>query len=884
MGFFVQGANGDEMRVIMKTPNSMSNFKSVTSFSYVNSVIDVDVKNKFGNLVVVDVDNEKIREMEKRGYEFVGPDLEVRAFLQDSVDIINTTGVWSKKVSNENLNGSRVSVCVIDSGVDVNHLDIQGKVLAQKCFCSFSEGANSNCCYGNLGESNNASDNNGHGTHVAGIVAASGGINGVAKGANIVAVKVLNSSGSGSSLDIAKAISWCSNDTQINAYNISVISLSLGGGQYSSEASCYDPANIESSINIAVAKNISVVIATGNGDNPVAGIASPACLPNVTRVSAVDKLDAYVNWAYRSNGFPDILLAPGVNVNSTSPTYHVFLNDYGYSNYYMRLNGTSMATPMVAGAIAIINQMLKLTGQSKTPSQVRSILNDTGKQIYDSLSGNNFSRINVYDAVLSIDNIAPNIELVSPVNFSVDANVNWTFVCNATDWQLANLTLKIWNSSGLYYNATSNLSGVVGEVSFNITNMSEGLYFWNCLGVDALGNSGYAFENFSLTIGGLFTTLLLPEDGGYTNVNDTNFSCRVVSDGNYSLSNVTFYLWNSSGNLNYNLTKNISGFNNASVFNYSFVEDGNYSWNCLGVNNASNFSWGNLNYNIVFDTGVPVISSLSKSVSGSGATISWTTNELANSSISGDVSGSLSSYVTSHSIVISGLSPSTNYNYLVSSCDRAGNCANNSDSFTTNAVVRLSGSPGGGGGSSVNVLFLPKIYEVNTNEIGDGYTQKLKKNDKINFSIFDFEGGRHLLSINEVGNDYVELTIESEPINLKLGVGQSVKLNLTSVIYYDLFVKLDAIIGDEAELTIQLINESIELKVIGGNEKIIETKVEVVGNYLWVVLVLVVVLVGIVFVVIKLNKKKLKDLGYKKNKKKLKRLKYKKKNDKKIKT
>jgi hypothetical protein len=136
----------------------------------------------------------------------------------------------------------------------------------------------------------------------------------------------------------------------------------------------------------------------------------------------------------------------------------------------------------------------------------------------------------------------------------------------------------------------------------------------------------------------------------------------------------------------------------------------------------------------------------------------------------------------------------------------------------------------------------------------------LKKDEKVNFSIFDSDGARHLLTVNEIGVDYVNLTIESDPVNFKLGVGQSVKFNLTSADYYDLMVKLNSITNDSAELTIQLIDEPIEKvveKFLDG--EIVETVRVVIKDYFWVVIVLAVVLVAIVYVVIKNGKaKKLK--------------------------
>ena len=253
----------------------------------------------------------------------------------------------------------------------------------------------------------------------------------------------------------------------------------------------------------------------------------------------------------------------------------------------------------------------------------------------------------------------------------------------------------------------------------------------------------------------------------------------------------------------------------------------------MGVNNGSNSSWADNNFSITYDVTSPNISSLSESVSSSGATITWVTeNDSSNSSISGDVSGSSTDYVTSHSVSFSGLSASTTYSYVVTSCDRAGNCNNSSDSFTTSAAPP-SGGGSSGGSSFSSAVSVPKTYEVSMTEITEGYTQSLKKDEKVDFSIFDSEGGQHLLTINNVDTDFVELTIESDPINLKLGIGQSAKLNLTSDSYYDLFVKLNNITNGFAELTIQLINEPIEPKVVEIiQEETVETEVVTTEYYL----------------------------------------------------
>ncbi|MFH0711992.1 MAG: S8 family serine peptidase [archaeon] len=831
IGEFREGEKNVDVIVELKNDSlEIGAFQLDNCFDSLDDVIDEEkITYRFENSIAVEI-NERDLDVLSRSHnvESVVKMGKIYALLQDSVGIINVSSTWGLESSGVGLTGVGQSVCVIDSGINYSHPDLIGNYLGGYDF---------------VDDDDDPMDGFGHGTHVAGIVAASGGISGVVPGVGIVAVRVLDNSGGGNPGDLASAIDWCVDNAP--QFNISVISMSLGcnatADGYNSycdsvDDGCFNSA-IANSINVAVANNISVVAASGNFGS-VEKISSPACIQNVIAVSSIDKNGLISSFADRN--FLVNLLAPGRDINST-----YFLGGYAIAS------GTSMATPMVAGVIGLINQYLSLSGQSKTPTEIESILNNTGRRINDSGSGLSFSVVDVYAAILSLDVDAPEVALVSPVNYDVDMNANRTFVCNATDWQLASLSLNIWNSSGLYYNATGN------GTSFNVANMSEGNYFWNCLGVDVVGNSAYASANFSLTIGGISTMLLLPADNKYANVNDMNFSCRVVSEENYFVSNVTFYLWNSSGGLANSSVKNISGFDNASIFNYSFADEGNYLWNCLGVNNASNSSWGDFNYSFVFDVTAPVVSSLSESVGVSGATISWTTDESANFSVGGEISGSSSSYATNHSIVISGLSPSTTYNYVLVSCDGAGNCVNRSDSFVTGAVVNPV-SFSGGGGSSASVSFVPKIYEVGVDEIKFGYVQKLEKDDRVNFSIFDFEGGRHLLSIDEIEVDYVELTIESEPIKLKLGVGQSVKLNLTSVIYYDLFVRLNAIVGDAAELTIQLINEPIEIRTAKITGNVVENEDGDIENYSWAVAILVIVFVLIVLIFSVIKRKRLK--------------------------
>jgi len=723
----------------------------------------------------------------------------LKVFMQDSVGIVGVNNSWNLKIDGINLTGGSQSVCILDTGIDIDHPDFAGRILAQKCFCEYSDYGGGGCCPDTTTEDNNASDDDGHGTHVAGIVGANGGISGIATDVGLVVVKIMDNNGDGSSSDFEDGLQWCIDNAA--TYNISVITASLGAATKKTSSCDADVNATTSIINAAVAAGISVTVATGN-DGWDDGITWPSCISSATPVGAVSKSD--VLWYNRNSLLK--LLGIGRDVNSTD-----------YLGSYEERGGTSMATPMVAGAISVLNQVLSLTSQSKTPSEIEDIFYDTGETISE--LGNNYSRINLYDAILSIDNIAPNVSLVSPNDDKISLLENQTFVCNATDWQLGNVTLKIWNSSVFYYNETVNLTGISNETSFNVTGMFQDNYNWSCEIYDLQNNFATA-SNYSIVIAGSEVTLNSPSNGTYTNVNETNFNCTARSDSDYGLSNLTFYLWNSSY-LIYNETVNISGVENETIFNYTFENESDYLWSCFVVNNNSNENFAERNYSITYDATAPVISGVSASVTVSSATITWTTDEIANSSVS--LEGTSSAYEANHSVVISGLASSTIYTYNVTSCDRADNCnVSEGNSFTTSAAVV---TPGGGTSTSTGGAN-PKSHIVEESEISDGKSVsfKLRKNEKI---IFNVSSVGHELRVLGVNTSSVKILVESEPIEFMLFAGQEKKINFTSPYYYNLLVKLNSIGNNQANVTIMKIYEETGLAKIVRNGSIIEEGDEV---------------------------------------------------------
>ena len=224
--------------------------------------------------------------------------------------------------------GKRVVVAVIDTGCAINHPDIKRNIIG---------GYNFTEEYG--GDITIFEDTNGHGTHVAGIIAGSkngSGIVGVAPDAKLLILKALNQYGSGSINSVVEAIHYAIDWKGPMNEKVRVISLSLG-------TKTPDP-NLHAAIKRAVAHNILVVAASGNdgdGDTKTNEYRYPGAFEEVIEVGSINK-DNNISIFSNTNEFVD-LYAPGEKI------YSSYLN-----NSYATLTGTSMATPHVSGAIALL--------------------------------------------------------------------------------------------------------------------------------------------------------------------------------------------------------------------------------------------------------------------------------------------------------------------------------------------------------------------------------------------------------------------------------------------------------------------------------------------------------------------------------------------------
>lgn len=413
-----------------------------------------------------------------------------------------------------------VDVAVIDTGVDFQHpdLNVMGGI---------------NCALGNIlrakcGEGGD--DDHYHGTHVAGTIGAidnGTGVVGVAPGARLWAVKVLNKNGSGYSSWIIAGIDWVA----ANAATIEVANMSLGG-------SGYNQAEYEA-IQGAVNKGVAFAVAAGNEDSDARNY-SPGGFNNVLSVSALadfdgksgglgsptcrtdqdDTLADFSNWG------PEIdIAAPGVCILSTYPLEK---GEYG------TISGTSMASPHAAGALALLasrNNPGNATDVYNLYNQVKNAGNydwtdDSGDGIKEPLL--DVSNVTTFDPMLipgsggGGGNTVPTVSITSPEDgASFVSGTSISFTGSASDAEDGNLTSSlVWMSS---------INGQIGTGGSFSKVLNDGTHTITASATDSGGLTGSASITVTVTQSGGGGTITVADlDGVATSVNRNFWKATVT--------------------------------------------------------------------------------------------------------------------------------------------------------------------------------------------------------------------------------------------------------------------------------------------------------------------------------------------------------------------
>lgn len=499
--------------------------------------------------------------------------------LDVSVPLINATPTWKLVYNGTNITGRGVTVCVLDTGINYTHTSLGS--------CTSASFLNGSCPripsgYDEVNGDADPIDDNGHGTHVSGIIISNDSTyRGVAPDANVVMLKVCNSGGSCNDANILAGLNWCINNR--TQFNISVISMSLGDNGVYNASNCSD-STLYAAITTARNNGIIVTVASGNCQGIACneGVSSPACTQNATRIGAVN--DADVIQFQRGSLFQ--LLAPGIGIIST------------YFGGFASASGTSMATPHAAGVAALLVQYRKLENNTNlTPTQIEDALNRTGKIVSDgSGTGFSFRRVNVFDALLYLDRTAPVLTLVTPSN-NTKTSSNSSFV-NVTSSEVLSTAILEWNGtnqtlSGSTLNWFVNKTFTKGNFSFRIwgndsANNMQVIGPFNLIGPEPPNVTGFApasgnnsiLETANLTFNISFTD---PDNDSVTLQWFVN-STLAASSGNYTfLSNFT-----SNGTYNITVVLTDGNFNVSQEWNLT-VNDSNRA--PLLRSNISTIAW-----------------------------------------------------------------------------------------------------------------------------------------------------------------------------------------------------------------------------------------------------------------------------------------------------
>lgn len=341
----------------------------------------------------------------------VHADVVLHTTLEQSVPLVNAPAVWS----GTGYRGAGRRIAVVDTGVDYTHADLGG------CFGSSCKVVGG---YDFVNNDADPIDDNGHGTHVASTAAGRRGtLDGVAPDASILAYKVCDSHGSCPTSAILAGIEKAvdPNGDGTAADHADVINLSLGGG-----GNADDP--IAQAVDGASAAGVVVVAAAGNAGPTAFSVGSPGAARTAVTVGATDKSDQLAAFSSRGPttntvyGLKPELTAPGVDICAAQAA-GTSLGGACLDSAHVKLSGTSMATPHVAGAAALLRGL----NPTLTPAEIKSLLVNNSVDLGLPVNSQGAGRLDVAAAAAARTVVTP-----SAVSFGADDGTQAVFTGSTT--------------------------------------------------------------------------------------------------------------------------------------------------------------------------------------------------------------------------------------------------------------------------------------------------------------------------------------------------------------------------------------------------------------------------------------------------------------------
>lgn len=440
---------------------------------YRSNVRVVDVSEASAPAVLAALNNDPTIEFAERDYiaeaAFAPNDAYVQAGSEWHLAKIQAPAAWDITTG-----ALTIVVAVLDSGVNAAHPDLAGKILPGYDF---------------VWNDSDPADDFGHGTAVAGVIGAAGnnliGVAGVAFGSKILPVKVMDASGFAYYSTLAQGIHYAVDQ------GARVINISIAGTSAS--------ATLQGAINYAWSNNVVVVVAAGNNGNNTP--LYPAACSNVVAVSATLANDSIASFSSYGNHIA--LAAPGDNIWTTTRDL---------TTKYSAWSGTSFASPVVAGVVALVISAKPSLSNGQIVSILEQTADDLGASGFDTVFG--FGRVNAGRAVSEALNFnpAPLVNVLSPTpGVGVSGQVTVEVAATAST-----LVARVeCYANGMLIGTNAGPSATFQWTTAGLTN---GIYTLQAKAIDAAGNEGYS-QGVQVTVANVAAapatiTSLAPAQGG----------------------------------------------------------------------------------------------------------------------------------------------------------------------------------------------------------------------------------------------------------------------------------------------------------------------------------------------------------------------------------